>query len=461
MERMQRLAVVAIVLAVLAGGWLFAQDDVPRRRADHVVLVSIDGMRPEFYLDSRWPAPMIQHLAAEGARAEAMQPVFPSVTYPNHTSLVTGVLPARHGIFYNTPFEPEGQTGRWYWAAEHIRVPTLWTAARAAGLVTAAVSWPVTVGADIDFNMPEVWPLEQGVDRIEYLRGFCSPPGLLAEVEARATGRLRPDSFSIESMTLDDHLGAAAAYLLEAHRPHLLLVHLITPDHFQHEDGRDSPRVRRAVAAADRSLSRLWEAAGRAGIRERTAFIVVGDHGHVDRHTTIAPNRWLVEAGLLDPTADRGRWRAAFHTTGASAFLHLADPADEAAVAEARQALGRLPAATRRSFRIVDRDQLDRLGAAPEAAFALAPMPGVDVSPSFRRPDIRSARGATHGYLPEVAQVHTGLVAWGAGIRAGASAPMLHITDVAPLVAELLGLKLEALDGMAPIGFLTPSPATR
>ncbi len=453
---MRRILIPGLLVIGLACGWVSAPGSEPERPADHVVLVSIDGLRPEFYLDRSWPMPMLQQLAAEGASAEAVRSVFPSVTYPAHTTFVTGALPSRHGVPYNTPFEPSGETGRWYWEANHIRAPTLWQAARRARLVTAAVSWPVTVGAAIDFNIPETWPLEANADRIEYLRHLCSPAGLLAEIEAEATGRLRPETFSIEAMTLDDYLGAAAAYLLEHHRPNLLLVHLVSTDHFQHEDGRDSPRVRRAAATADRALSRIWEAADRAGIRDRTAFIVVGDHGHVDRHTTIAPNVWLVEAGLMEATADRGRWRATFHTTGASAFLHLADDTDHEAAQRARAALELLPADVRGMFTIVDREQLDRLGAAPDAAFALAPVPGVDITASAKRPAIRPATGATHGYLPDTPQVHTGLVAWGAGVRPGAAAPLLQLADVAPLVAKLLGLDMEASDGVTPGGFLAP-----
>lgn len=90
-------------------------------------------------------------------------------------------------------------------------------------------------------------------------------------------------------MTRDDRCGAAAAYLLETYRPGLITVHLTQTDHYQHEDGRESPRVRRTIAAADRAVSQIWEAAGRAGIRERTAFVITGDHGFFDIHTQLAP----------------------------------------------------------------------------------------------------------------------------------------------------------------------------
>ena len=77
-----------------------------RRRTEHVLLFSVDGLRPEIYRDERWPAPVLQQLARGGAFALAVRSVFPALTYPAHATLVTGVLPARHGIVHNEEFGP-------------------------------------------------------------------------------------------------------------------------------------------------------------------------------------------------------------------------------------------------------------------------------------------------------------------------------------------------------------------
>ncbi len=424
----------------------------------HVVLISVDGLRPEFYLDERWPAPMMQQMRMNGAHAEAVTGVFPTVTYPSHTTMITGVLPIRHGVLYNSPFERGGSTGRWYWEEGDVRVPTLWDAVRAADGTTASLGWPVSVGAPIDHNLPEIWSLESDVDPITVMREHATP-GLFEEVEREATGRLTRENFTISAMTRDDRAGDIAAYWLTTHKPTLMTVHLIETDHFQHEDGRDSAQVRRAVAAVDRAIAQMWEAAEAVGMLDRTTFVITGDHGHVDLHTQLAPNVWLAEAGLVPATAQdaetgRGDWRAVFHTTGASAFLHLRDTDDREAVDRARAALEALPAGVRDLFRIIERAELDTLGAAPEAAFALDLAPGIHVTGSTRGPAIRPADGATHGYLPSTPGMATGFVASGAGIRQGAVAARIRLTDVAPFVARLLDLQLDATDGVAPLGFL-------
>jgi hypothetical protein len=200
------------------------------------------------------------------------------------------------------------------------------------------------------------------------------------------------------------------------------------------------------------------EAAQRAGIEERTAFVVTGDHGFLDIHTRVAPNVWLAGAGLME-AEEPGAWRARFHTTTATAFLHLRDANDRAGLERVRELLEALPVGTRRLFRLLEREQLDRLGSAPEAALALVGSPGVEFSSTAEGPPLSATQGATHGYLTDVPEIHTGFVAWGAGIRSGAVAPVLGLEDVASVVAELLSLPFKAPEGICPLGLLAEPPS--
>jgi predicted AlkP superfamily pyrophosphatase or phosphodiesterase len=110
--------------------------------AQRVVLVSVDGLRPDFYLNPESHGvelPTFRSLMREGAYAEAVEGVYPTVTYPSHTSIVTGALPARHGILNNYLFDEKGRFEDWYWRSDSIRVKTLWDVARGT---TAAIQWP-------------------------------------------------------------------------------------------------------------------------------------------------------------------------------------------------------------------------------------------------------------------------------------------------------------------------------
>ncbi len=442
--------------AILGALFLVAVPLAAQPRADHVVLVSVDGFRPDFYVPgSSWPAPNVQQMARDGAHAEGVHGVFPSVTYPSHTTIVTGALPARHGVYYNRPFEPAGQTGHWYWHESAIQVPTLWDAVRAAGRETAAISWPVTVGAPIDLLVPEVYSLDPNVDRLLPMREG-STPGLWQELEREATGRLNLRNYSSNYITRDDTTGAVAAYVLETYRPALVALHLISTDRFQHEQGRESDVARRAVAGADRAIGAIRDAAERAGILERTAFVITGDHGFVDLHTQVMPNVWLAEAGLHGTEPDRGEWRATFHPTGGGAFLRLRDPGDDATTAAARGILADLPQAVRRLFRVVERDELDAIGADPNAPFAVAGTLGVSFGADASGDAVRPADGGAHGFFPtDFPEILTGFVGWGAGFEAGRTVHRMGLTDIADLIALLLDVDFESPDGAPPLGVLT------
>jgi predicted AlkP superfamily pyrophosphatase or phosphodiesterase len=250
-----------------------------------------------------------------------------------------------------------------------------------------------------------------------------------------------------------------AAYLLETRRPALTAVHLIGTDHFQHEQGRAGDRVSRAVAALDRAVGQLRDAAERAGILERTTFIVTGDHGFVNTHLRVDPNVRLAAAGLVDTTPDRGRWRAVFHVEGAAAFLQLRDPRDTAAVTAARRALASAPAAERQLYRFVERAELDAIGADPRVPFALTAANGARMGGATTGAAVRGSSGGTHGYFPtDMPEILTGFVAWGAGVRRGMVLPVMNLTDVAPVVAALLGVPFTPVDGVVQAGVLATTP---
>lgn len=426
-----------------------ADNDPP---ADHVILISVDGFRPEFYQDRMLPAPMIQYMAANGLQADGVRGVFPSVTYPSHTTLVTGAFPADHGIYYNTPFNPEGQSGEWYWYYDSITSPTLWEAASEKGLTSASIGWPVTVNAPIDLNIPEVWDPEG--EWINAIRRYTRPKGLLEEIEERATGKLSGDQFSGRYNMREDRVGAMASYLIKEYKPNLLTIHIVSTDSHQHRYGRNHYLVDRAIAAADRAIARMFEAAEMAGILDRTAFVISGDHGFTNISARVSPNVWLAEAGLLEPVRDRGDWRAVFHTGGGSAFLELRDPDDEEAVEIVRNLLNDLPESKKRLFRIVERDELDSIGANPNTPIALAASPIAVMSPASDGSAVSAASGGTHGHFPDFRNMETGLVAWGAGVGKGVHTSQVGMEDIAPMVAALLGLEFSTPRGMLVPGFI-------
>jgi len=428
---------------------ILAQDQALSK---HVILISIDGFRPDFYLEEKWPAPNLKLLAQEGAYALGVRSVFPSVTYPSHTTIITGAYPAEHGIYYNSPFEPEGETGRWYWESSLIKTETLWDAVQKSGKKSASLIWPVSVGAPIDYNIPEVWTLDKSYGRIQPMRDNETPKGLLQEMELAVLGKMDTITFNGDYLNREDRTGEMGAYLLEKYQPNLMTIHLIATDHFQHEQGRNGQKVHTAIAAVDRAIGKIIEAAKRSKILDKTTFIITGDHGFVDIHSALSPNIWLKEENLIqEKSLD---WKAKFHTSGAAAFLMLKDKNDKASLDKVRKKLNSLPASLKKLFRVVERSELATIGADPNAILALAPIPGVAMSSSLKGNIVSPRSGGTHGYFPDFKMIETGFVAWGAGISPGKEIAKMGLEDIAPLISELLDLNFKTKNGILYPGIL-------
>jgi predicted AlkP superfamily pyrophosphatase or phosphodiesterase len=429
----RRLAAVLLALVALAACASVATVTPGSR---HLVLISIDALRPEFYLDPSFAAPALRALVAEGSHARAAESVFPTVTYPSHTTIVTGVRPARHGILFNTLFEREGERGRWYEEASDLRAPPLWAWARAAGLTTAAVSWPVTGGAPIDWLVAERNYSAQK-DPLPQLIA-SSTPGLFDRIGVTPDPAMFKDA-----VRWDSFLAAVGTGIIREVRPHLLMIHLVQADYFQHQDGRDSARLKEAVARLDGHVAAIRAALVAARIHERTAVIVTGDHGFQDVREFVHPNEVLVRAGLRACPRAAG-WRATVHTAGGAGAVFVDPPGDADVTARAEAAL-RNEAGGR--YTVLTRAELDALGAMTGAALGLEASPGWAIGAACGRGLTERRTYATHGFLPSRPTMATGFVAAGAGIRTGVVMERIRLVDVAPTAARLLGIPAPPVEG--------------
>jgi len=410
-----------------------------QQRPAHVIMVSVDGFRPDFYQDTMWPAPNIQLLARQGVMAKGVDGIFPSVTYPSHTTLITGAYPAEHGIYYNTPFQPEGATGIWNSETELIKTETLWSAMKKAGRISASVSWPVSVGAPVDYNIPEAFTIKNPLDRREPTSLHATPKGLFEEVQRKATGEMEAIDLNINYSKMDENLGRVAAYIFRTYKPALLTLHLPGVDHAEHAEGRQGQLVKAAIANADRVIGSLMETIKLSGMQDSTVIIITGDHGFVDVRKSFSPNILLVQAGLMESKDGPGRqWKAQFHSGGGSVFLQLKDSTDKATLTKVRMLMGQQPDSIRSMYRIVEKQELVKIGADPHAALALAAVQGVSINARTTGTLVAKGKGGAHGYYPDFREIQTGFVAFGAGIKNGVMVNEMKLVDIAPLIAKLL-----------------------
>lgn len=406
-------------------------------RSKHVILITIDGMRAEMVTDSTMPSPNLKRMKRDGMFVERIKGITPTATYPSHTTIITGVKPAQHRIYYNSPFTDNRQEAVSYWYADSIKATTIWESASRNGLTVASLFWPVSVGAKaIRYNIPEYWSVKPVANQLEYIKPYCTPAGLLDELEREATGKLNHENFGAGSMNRDARTAAMANYLMNTYKPNLMTVHLITTDYAQHATGLKSDRVSAAVGGADHAVGLILENLERNKLLDSTTVIVCGDHGFVDYSQSIAPNIWLVQEGLLSEKSG-GEWKACFHGAGAMMFLYLKDENDRATLKKIRKKLNSLPASTRTLFRIVEKDELAAVGCDPKVALALEPIKGVAVATARTGADVIQKSGGKHGYLSGIDP--TTLVAFGCGIEKK-EIKVMNQTDIAPFVMNLLGI---------------------
>jgi predicted AlkP superfamily pyrophosphatase or phosphodiesterase len=392
-----------------------------------------------------------------GTYANYMKSVFPAYTHPAHAAMETGALPARSGIIFN---QPKSSKGEWNWYYDSIKAPTIWGAIKKAGMTTAAIMWPNTVDGDITYNVSEIWDKDHPGDRATIVREHTRPRGLYEDIEQNATGKLDSTNMNDSYFSLDENAGRMAANVFRTYKPNFLALHFACVDGEEHEFGRDGDSVRLALEANDRAIGEVLQAIVQSGLRDSTTVLIVGDHGFCTIHTVLRPNMLISDMPVK------------FIAAGGSAFLYSQQDSGFNLVQKAIARLDALPPGERKLFRIVDRKELDRMGADSSALLALSAVPGTVFSGSIAKSNpisygpgtvirqsdqngfMAATSGGHHGYDPDLPDMWTGFIATGAGIRKGKMIDKLCVTDIAPLVMRLLGIEFKAPDGVLPGGVL-------
>jgi predicted AlkP superfamily pyrophosphatase or phosphodiesterase len=411
--------------------------------AASVVLLSVDGLKPDYVLEADahgLAIPNLRRLVEDGAYARGVRGVYPTVTYPSHATMVTGVAPSRHRIYSNRPFDPFSKNDDgWYWYAEDLGATTLWERAEEASLVTASVDWPTSVGATVSHNIVQYWRAGNAEDR-KLIRAL-STPGLLGEAEA-AVGPY-PDGYDY-GVEADRRRTAFIEYVLSEKKPDFLTAYFAGLDTEEHESGPYSRGTFEVLEILDELVGRIRSRAG--------VLALVSDHGFLPSEKDVNLNAALAEAGLVDVDARGGGvsdWRAFSWGQGGSAMIVLRDATDETSRGLARAVLSRLAAdASNGIDAVLEGDAAVRLGGYPDAAFIVGLKKGFRTGSRLSGPVVEAGRlEGTHGYLPSSEAMDSALFLVGEGIPRGRDLGRIDMRDIAPTLAALLGLSLPEADG--------------
>lgn len=392
-----RQRISALFLLALSACVAPAANPQPASQPQTVLLVSLDGFRRD--LLDRYSPPALAALGNDGVVAAAMIPSFPTLTFPNHYSIVTGLYPEHHGIVSNTMFDPVFSAGfsisgpgvtesRW-WGGEPI-----WVTAEKQGVKSASFFW---VGSEA---------------AIKGVR-----PSIYKKFDGRVPFAARVDSV------------LAWLTLPLAERPRMITLYFNEPDHVEHEKGPDSPEARAAVLMADSAVGRLVAGLRTRGLYNAIDLIIVSDHGMAN----ISPDRTVFLTDVTDTlnvrTVDRG-----------PIFMGWALNGDNAGLVAALRKLPHLQAWLKDSvperLHFRHNRRITPVVALAETGWMI----------SVGRP-IRNRSLGTHGFDNADPLMNAIFIAHGPVFKSGARIPAFPNVDVYGLMTRILGINPAPNDG--------------
>ncbi len=426
----------------------------------HVVVISIDGLPGYLLDDPKASLPVIRKLRAEGiAAAKGMIVSNPSVTWPNHTTLMTGVHPDRHGVLFNGVLERQGP-GKPVKVVpakdqrELVRVPLLFDVLKEAGLSSAAINWPCTRGSkSAEDNFPDV--PDQLVYTSRDVKDWLKETDLLARFPGGG------------GVVRDEVWTEVACRVIRQRKPRLMALHLLNLDSIHHGHGPRTAPGYTAAALADARIGQVLEAIDEAGIRDRTTVFVVSDHGFGAVEKSLRPNVVLRQKGFLAMEGNAVQSARAYVVPeGGTGMLYFTDP--NITDAE-RETVKKLFAGAEGIAAVIEpKDYAQYHYPQPAddphmADLVIAAKEGYTVSGSVTGDELVVANKSTtgsHGYLSTWPDMNATFVVAGAGVRAGTPLETIENIDLAPTVAKLLGVQLEGAAGKAREDLVT-ADATR
>ncbi len=425
-----------------------------KRLTDHLIIISFDCLSALDFPILK-DLPHFQTIFQNGALVSEVKSIYPSVTYPCHATIVTGNYPNRHGVVNNTLLQPGKLSPDWHWFRKSIQGTTLYDEAKKAGMTTAALLWPVTGKANIDYNMPEIFANRPWQNQI-LVSLFSGTPLYQWDLNKRF-GHIRN---GLSQPELDDFVLESAVYTIKNKKPNLLMVHFTDLDTKRHYHGFSSDEAMNAIQRHHTRLGRILGALKESGIYENSTIVVLGDHSALDENKAVNLNVLFARENLI--TVSRNgkllNWQAYCKSCDGSAYIYVKDQNDAETLKKVRQLLDSLLEDPGSGIeKVLTGRQAAEKGADGACAFMIEAEKGYyfledfegEYIKSINQEDVTSDKKytlASHGYSPEKADYGTIFMAAGKGIKS-AAIPKMRLIDEGPTFARLLGVSLGNTDG--------------
>ncbi len=392
--------------------------------------------------------PNLGPIVKGAAQVRDIECIYPTLTYPCHVSIMTGCYPDKHGIVHNERLQVNVPKPQWNWWYKDIRVKTMLDYAKAAGLSTATVTWPVMAGSIADYNIAEIWAPTINDDPTDICTQANSPA--VAEIFERNKGRLK----WMLTPEFDNYAEHCGEEIIETFQPDLMFIHFSYVDHQRHQNGVKGGKVNEALRFVDNKIGTLIAALNRQNLLDKTNIVILGDHGQINVSHLFNLNKLFYDRGLID-IDEQGKitgWRMYAQSCAFSAHIHLGSTMDRNEAA-----------AILKEIQQTYPQEIEKVWTAEEALiqwhmkgdfeFVVEAVTSVSFGKSLTGDLIESVDNsdykfsvATHGHLPMKGDQPPFILS-GPDIKMGVQIQGAKLVDEAPTIMKIYGIVMEDIDG--------------
>lgn len=415
----------------------------------YVVVISFDAVSSED-IEILKQMKNFKNLIENGALIKNVESVYPSLTYPAHTTIVTGKYPNQHGVIDNTFLDINSNKPDWYLYRKYIKCETLYDLAIEKGLTVSAILWPVTGRSKITYNMPEIHCNKFYDNQI--LKSLFAGSPIYQYQMNKKFGHIRN---GIKQPMLDDFSLEVAKETIKTKKPNLLLLHLIDVDYQKHSYGVDSDEVKSALRRHDMRLGEIIKSLKEVGIYEETTIIALGDHSQIDVNKVIRLNSLFKDENLIRIYGNKiFNYSAISKSCDGCSYIYCKDEFSKDIV---YKLLKKLQDEVNSPIKcIFKKDEISKLGADLNSDFIVEAKQGYYFEDDFTGEIVQeisqlerdeSTLKACHGYLPNTKGYKTFFLACGKGIKNDVIIEQGSLINHAPTIAKLLGIEFNDIEG--------------
>ncbi|MBE6052405.1 MAG: alkaline phosphatase family protein [Clostridium sartagoforme] len=423
----------------------------------YLIIISFDAVSSED-IDKLKELDNFKYLIDNGSLITNVESVYPTLTYPAHATIMTGMYPKNHGIINNTLNKFSDINPNWYWYRKYIKTKTLYDLASEKGLTTAALLWPVSGRSNINYNLTEIFAPKPWQNQI-VMSALSGSISYQLDLNKRF-GYLR---HGLSQPDLDNFVHESAKYTLNKYKPNLMLIHYTDVDTNRHYHGYNSKEANEALVRHNERLGEIIQTLKDLNIFEESTIVALGDHSALDGNYIIRLNSLFREAGLLKIN-EKGvikSYKAVAKTCDGSSYVYLKDKNDSHTLNKVNEILNNLKNSKESPIDfILTGSEAANEGADPNCSFMVEGNINfyfVDEALGSIIEEIKDEEvgkvphrtKATHGYYPKKPNYNTFFIAFGKGIKNGVKIDGGKLINHGPTLAKLLGVNLGNTDGKA------------